>query len=149
MIKLFIVLVSLISSLIVYAKKSEVLIEGSFKVQELYISAKLQLIKDDDYKLLIYPDSSTQFCEYKVKRITSPQRLKNKRGLIYANVVDECELKGLNEEMSKFWREIKMIDIDYQFENDFKKFEGQVQLSNLNKTYNAKANMKFVSQKVN
>ena len=36
-----------------------------------------------------------------------------------------------------------------QFQNDLKKLEGQVQLSNLNKTYNAKANMKLVSQKVN
>lgn len=149
MIKFFICLVSLKFSLMVLAKKSEVIIEGNFKVQGLYNSVKLQLIKDDDYKLLIYPDSSTQFCEYKVKRITSPQRLKNKRGLIYANLVNECDLKGNDEEMSQFWKEIKMIDIDYQFHNDFKKLEGQVQLSNLNKTYNAKAIMKLVSQRVN
>jgi hypothetical protein len=100
-------------------------------------SANFTIVKEDDnYYLKLKTISSTNFCLYKIRKISSPAKLKGRNGIIQADQ-QNCRFKIKNEKIKKYWNDTITIDISYYFLSK-KNLEGNASLNSLKNTYKAK-----------
>lgn len=110
---------------------------GSIEVSEIN-KADIKVIKESsNYFLEIRPIKSTRTCRYKIRKISSPAKLKGRNGIIQADQ-QVCRFSIKDKNIERYWNETVTIDITYYFLSA-KNLEGRVKLNSLKKTFNAKA----------
>lgn len=109
---------------------------GSFNVENMSYQAKIELVKNkkEKYFLRIFPNSSKNFCDFYVKRISAPQQIRGLEGTIFANRDLSCKFNLLSEDESIFWNGIELIDVNYRFIKDYQ-LEGRLTLGSIKQTY--------------
>ena len=119
---------------------SEALI-GSIEISKNNRAVIKVLKKNKNYFLEIKPISSINSCLYKIRKISSPAKLKGRNGIIQADQ-QSCKFKVKDRKIKKYWNDTITIDISYYFTNK-ENLEGNVTLNSLKKTYKGKALLKL------
>ena len=108
------------------------LLEGSIQVLEKKTSALFEFVgeTESDLRIRIYPQGSSSFCLFTVKRFVFPNPRVGQRGIIFSNREKDCYYKLESKEETSFWNEVSLLDFDYSLSRE-KTFVGRVKLSSL------------------
>ena len=117
------------------AKKSELPETISFEVVRLGTT----------HVLRVRPLSSKNFCDLKVRKITAPQQLKGRPGIIQANKGD-CQFQIKSSKLSSFWNEMILFDMTYLFIKGSRKILGEVTVSHLKKRFKGEVKMTLLQK---
>jgi hypothetical protein len=144
--KIFIVLFLTFFSMSLIFGVEENDFKGMLTVDNLSYRASFELIKKRNGKhlLKIQPKSSKSFCYYKVKRITAPQQMKGRSGIVFSNKIKNCSYSIPIKKQSLFWNDLVLIDMNYTLNSDMS-LEGKVKLSSKKRGF--RGILEFITRK--
>lgn len=117
-------------------------LQGELIVQDPPYKASFRLIKKNNghYLLRISPQSSKNFCDFTVRRISAPQQTRGMKGHLFTNRPTLCKFHLSSQEQTLFWNTIELIDLSYRFIGP-NTFGGVAKLNSLQRSY--RAHLKF------
>ncbi len=114
----------------------DIAFKGNLVINELSYKASFELVdKGKKYsQLKITPVTSSSSCYFDIKRITAPQQMRGRGGVVFANKPKNCAFKMPSKKMSLLWNSVVLIDMSYSFNSDMV-LDGTVKLSSIQKAY--------------
>ena len=128
----FLILVSSFPFQLLTAEKS-IKFSGVIVFDKINAKFKLINLDEDDYELVITTPDTDSSCSFKVTRITAPQQMRGRNGVLFSNRDDGCLFNGKTKEETTFWNKIVLIDFNYRFSSTGK-LEGKASLKGLEST---------------
>lgn len=100
-------------------------------------------VKEDkeNFFLLVKPQQSRNECQFKIRKISSPAKLKGRDGIIQADR-SKCRFQISNKDQLKFWNSIVTIDLNYNFITS-EKLLGKVRANSISKMMNGTVSFKL------
>ncbi len=114
-------------------------IKGNLILKGLNLEAKYTLVSlsKEHHLLIIFPKGAKNGCFFRVTKISAPQNLRGRNGIIFANRPPGCVF-AMNEKKQKdFWSKIVLVDFDYGFSQNTT-LSGHARLSSKSGNYKAK-----------
>lgn len=112
----------------------QILITGKSYIFPLQNTVSFELIKKNGKDFILITPNGSQGCEFTVTKITAPQQLRGKKGIILASRINSCNFKSKNKAITDFWKDVVMFDVYYVLtkKNEVK---GTVRITSTNKAY--------------
>ena len=110
-------------------------IKGDIFVENSMFQASFELFKKagGEYTMVIRPKLSQSPCYFWVKKISAPQQLRGRSGIIHTNKPSNCIFSVREQESQSFWNSIILVDFEYSFSME-NTLNGKATLSALEKT---------------
>jgi hypothetical protein len=105
-----------------------------------YAIFKIKEIKGQ-YLLELKPNLAKSSCDYKIRKITAPAKIKGEKGIIQADKL-KCSFEIEKLKPNLFWNSIVLVDMTYYFKTSTN-LSGEVSLSSLKANHRFKIDLKL------
>lgn len=113
---------SLILFLFIFSSNAteEFVFKGKIEIDKKNTSTSFELHSKDKkrYYVELKPKGAENSCFFRVSKITAPQQLRGRGGVVFANRPKKCEFKIKDKELHKFWNSLVLLDMGYRLKED-------------------------------